>query len=218
PALYLSSLKPIRILKGAVRFSAGAIRFRRSLTVFQFVLSIALIIATLVITRQVSYVQNTRLGYDRENLIYVRIEGDLVNQKNYLLFKQLASTMPGIALVDRCTEALQNMDFIVSDSSIRWEGKRPDEQVGIKPASVGWDFVRLMKMEVVLGRDFSRTMATDSADAFLVNEEAVREMGLKDPIGKWVSAWKKKGHIIGVLKDFHTGSLHETIKPLILDV
>ncbi|HEV9037720.1 MAG TPA: FtsX-like permease family protein, partial [Puia sp.] len=218
PALYLSSLKPIRILKGAVRFSAGAIRFRRSLTVFQFVLSIALIIATLVITRQVSYVQNTRLGYDRENLIYVRIEGDLVNQKNYLLFKQLASTMPGIALVDRCTEALQNMDFIVSDSSIRWEGKRPDEQVGIKPASVGWDFVRLMKMEVVLGRDFSRTMATDSADAFLVNEEAVREMGLKDPIGKWVSAWKKKGHIIGVLKDFHTASLHEPIMPVLLDV
>ena len=218
PALYLSALKPIRILKGAVRFSAGAIRFRKSLTVFQFVLSIALIIATLVITRQVGYVQHARLGYRRENLIYVRIEGDLIKQRNYLLFKQLASNMPGIDMVDRCTEALQNMDFIVSDSSIQWEGKRSDDHVGIKPASVGWDFVRLMHMDIATGRDFSRNMATDSTDAFLVNEEAVREMGLKDPIGKWVSAWKKKGHIIGVLKDFHTASLREPIMPVLLDV
>ncbi|HEY8969430.1 MAG TPA: FtsX-like permease family protein, partial [Puia sp.] len=65
---------------------------------------------------------------------------------------------------------------------------------------------------------FSRDIRTDSADAFMVNEEAVRQMGMKDPIGKWVSAWNKKGHIIGVLKDYHTGSMHEPIKPVILDV
>jgi len=218
PALYLSSLKPIRILKGVVRFSPGAIRFRQSLTVFQFVLSIVLIIATLVITRQVSYVQQARLGYDRENLIYVRIDGGLIREKNYLLFKQLASRLPGIEMVDRCTEAIQNMEFVVSDTSIRWEGKGPNDEVGVKPASVGYDFVRLMKMDVVKGRDFSRNVTTDSADAFMVNEEAVREMGLNDPIGKWVSAWKKKGHIVGVLKDFHTGSLRERILPILFDV
>ncbi|HEY4965063.1 MAG TPA: FtsX-like permease family protein, partial [Puia sp.] len=65
---------------------------------------------------------------------------------------------------------------------------------------------------------FSRVIASDSADAFLVNEEAVREMGMKNPIGKWVSAWQKKGHIIGILKDYHTQSLREPIKPVILDV
>ncbi len=218
PALYLSSLQPIRILKGTIRFSQGAIWFRKSLTVFQFTLSIILIVATLVITRQVSYVQTARLGYDRENLIYVRIEGDLIKERNYLLFKQLASTMPGIAMVDRCTEALHQMDFVVSDTSIKWEGRGPNEEVGVKPASVGYDFVRIMHMEIVKGRDFSRQIATDSADAFLINEEAARKMGLNDPIGKWVSAWKKKGHIIGVLRDFHTASLHEPILPVLLDV
>jgi ABC-type antimicrobial peptide transport system permease subunit len=90
--------------------------------------------------------------------------------------------------------------------------------VGFKPASVGFDFVDIMHLEVVDGRSFSRSYATDSADAFLVNEEAVRQMGIKDPVGKWISAWNKKGHIIGVLKDYHVSTLREPIKPLILDV
>ena len=75
-----------------------------------------------------------------------------------------------------------------------------------------------MRLELVEGRDFSRQVATDSAEAFLVNEEAVKQMGMKDPIGKWVSAWNKKGRIIGVLKDYHTHSFHEPIKPIITDV
>src|SRR6185437_15601720 len=71
---------------------------------------------------------------------------------------------------------------------------------------------------IVLGRDFSRLNPTDSSDAFLVKEEAAREMGLKDPIGKWVKAWKKRGHIIGVIKDYHSRSLRDAIRPLLLDV
>jgi hypothetical protein len=81
PALYLSSLQPVRILKGALRFTQGAIWFRKGLTVFQFVLSIILLIATIVITRQTSYVQNAHLGYDRENMVYMRVEGEL-SKKN----------------------------------------------------------------------------------------------------------------------------------------
>jgi ABC-type antimicrobial peptide transport system permease subunit len=71
---------------------------------------------------------------------------------------------------------------------------------------------------VVEGRGFSKDIATDSTDAFMVNEEAVKEMGLKNPVGKWISAWKKKGHIIGVLKDYNTQSIREKIKPVVLDV
>jgi cell division protein FtsX len=217
PALYLSSLQPIRVIKGVIRFTQSAIWFRKSLTVFQFVLSILLIIATIVITRQTNYVQNTHLGYDRENLIYIRIEGDLIKRNNYLLFKEEASKMPGIAMVDRSTEAPHAMDFVVADD-INWEGKPKNASVGFKPASVGYDFVKLMNLKIAEGRDFSRLNATDSADAFMVNEEAVRQMGLKDPLGKWVSAWKKRGHIIAVLKDYHTQSLHEPIKPIMLDI
>lgn len=217
PALYLSSLKPIRILKGIVTFTQGALWFRKGLTVFQFALSIVLLIATIVISRQTDFVQNTHLGFDRENLIYVRIEGELMTRNNYLLFKDRISELPGVAMVDRCTEAPHNMGFLIADA-INWEGKEKNSAVFFNPASVGLDFVKLMNLKIAEGRDFSRANSTDSTDAFMVNEEAVKQMGLKNPVGKWISAWNKRGHIIGVLKDYHTQSLHEPIKPLIIDV
>jgi len=218
PALYLSSLKPVRVLKGALQFSREAIWFRKGLTVFQFVLSTILLIATIVITRQTSYVQTAHLGYDRENMVYMRIEGELSGKNNYLLFKQEALKMPGIAMVDRTTEVPQAMNFVVNDDEIMWQGKVKNSPVGVKPASVGFDFIKLMKLKIAEGRGFSAANATDSTTAFMVNEEAVKEMGMKNPIGKWVSAWKKRGYIIGVLKDYHTQSLHEPIKPILLDV
>ena len=218
PALYLSSLQPIRTLKGIFRFTQGAILFRKGLTIFQFVLSIVLLIATIVIVRQTRYIQNTNLGYNRDNLIYIRVEGELAKTEKYRLFKREATGLPGIQLIDRSTETPHSMDFEVYDP-VQWEGKMPAENnIGFKPASVGLDFIELMNLKTVQGRPFSRDISTDSTDAFMVNEEAVRQMGMKDPIGKWVSAWQKRGHIIGVLKDYHTGSLHEPIKPLILDI
>ena len=227
PALYLSSLKPARILKGTLRFTNAAIWFRKGLVCFQFVLSIALIIVTIVVSNQTHYVQNTNLGYDRDNLIYVQIEGEL-NPK-YALFKERALKMPGIVMVDRSTEAPHAMGFVVDeddgfaetntgDDAINWEGKEKNVSVGFKPSSVGFDFVKIMNLKVAEGRDFSKSFATDSADAFMVNEEAIKQMGMKDPIGKWVSAWNKKGNIIGILKDYHTNTLREPIKPLIVDV
>ncbi|HEV2483635.1 MAG TPA: ABC transporter permease [Puia sp.] len=218
PALYLSSLQPVRTLKGLLRFTRGSILFRKGLTVFQFVLSVFLLIATIVISRQTYYIQHANLGYDRENLVAVRIEGKLQEMKNYELFKQRLSVMPGIALVDRCTEAPYAMKFDVNNNDISWEGKPLNANVYVEPASVGFDFVRIMGLSIVQGRDFSRLNPTDSSDAFLVNEEAAREMGFKDPIGKWVQAWKKRGHIIGVIKDYHSRSLRDAIRPLLLDV
>ena len=91
------------------------------------------------------------------------------------------------------------MGFVVDDP-INWEGKEENAAVGFKPSSVGFDFVKLMNLEMVEGRDLSTSIATDSSDAFIVNEEAVRQMGMADPIGKWVSAWDKRGHIIGVFE------------------
>jgi ABC-type antimicrobial peptide transport system permease subunit len=217
PALYLSSLKPVRVLKGALQFTKTAVWFRKGLTVFQFVLSIMLIISTIIITRQINYIQHSHLGYDRDNLIYVRIEGNLSSPQNYLLFKQRASDMPGIAMIDRSTETPHEMNFVV-DEPINWDGKQKNDHVGFKPASVGFDFIKLMNMQVAEGRGFSREIASDSTDAFMVNEEAVKEMGMKNPIGKWISAWNKKGNIIGVLKDYHTQSLRDAIKPVIIDV
>jgi ABC-type lipoprotein release transport system permease subunit len=218
PALYLSALKPIRVLKGVMRYTQSSILFRKGLTVFQFVLSLVLLIATIVITRQTNYVQTTDLGYNRENIIYVRIEGELSDPKGYMLFKQRALAQPGVAVIDRSSETPHSMNFLVTDNSIMWEGKDKNARVGVDPSSVGFDFVRLLNLKIVEGRNFSPLNPTDSSDGFLINETAVREMGLKNPIGKWVSAWKKKGHVIGVVKDFHTQSLHERISPILLDI
>lgn len=227
PALYLSSLNPARILKGTLRFANSAIWFRKGLVVFQFALSIALVIATIVVSDQTRFIQNANLGYDRENLVYLTIEGEM-NPK-YALFKERALKMPGIIMVDRSSETPHAMGFVVDetdgfkntntgDDAINWEGKGKNGSVGFKPASVGFDFIKIMNLNVAEGRDFSKSFATDSADAFMVNEEAVKQMGMKDPIGKWISAWNKKGHIIGILKDYHTNTLREPIKPLIIDV
>ena len=218
PALYLSSLQPVKTLKGVLTFTRGSIFLRKGLTVFQFVLSVFLLIATIVISRQTAFIQHTNLGYDRENLIYVRVEGQLSKLENYELFKQRVMRMPGVAMVDRSSETPHSMTFDVFDDEIKWEGKPVNASIGVEPSSVGFDFVKLMKLTIVKGRDFSRENAGDSVDAFLVNEEAVKEMGWKDPIGKWVQAWDKKGHVIGVVKDFHTRSLRDPIRPLLLDV
>jgi len=218
PALYLSSLNPVSVLKGKLQFTQNSVLFRKGLTVFQFVLSIVLIISTIVITRQMNYIQSSHLGFDRENLLYVQIEGKLSEKQNYLLFKNKALQMPGIAMVDRSTETPHDMNFVAGNDAINWEGKTINDHVGFLPASVGFDFLKLMKLQVAEGRGFSKDIATDSSDAFIVNEEAVKEMGLKNPIGKWISAWKKKGHIIGVLKDYNTQSIREKIKPVVLDV
>lgn len=218
PALYMSALKPVHILKGTLRFTRGSVWFRKGLTVFQFVLSILLLIVTIVITRQTSYVQNAHLGYDKENMVYIRVEGELSKKNKYLLFKQQALKMPGIAMIDRTTEVPQAMNFVVYDEEITWQGKPKNSTVGVKPASVGFDFVKLMKLQMAEGRDFSPANPTDSTDAFLINEQAAREMNMTRPIGQWVKAWAKRGHIIGVVKDYHTQSLHEPIKPILLDV
>ncbi len=229
PALYLSSLKPVRIMKGFIHLPGKDAFFRKGLSVFQFSLSILLLIATLVVFRQMQFIEYTHLGYDRENLLYIQIEGELSNERNYLTFKNEALRLPGISMVDRSTETPHSMNFVVDTDdgatetatgadAINWEGKTKNEHVGFEPASVGYDFVNLMKLKIVEGRNFSKDRVTDSADAFLVNQEAVREMGMKDPIGKWISAWKKRGHIIGVLRDYHANSLHQPIRPLVLDI
>lgn len=217
PAFFISSLKPVKVLKGKFQFSGSSKWLRKSLTIFQFGLSILLLIATLVVSTQISYMENSYLGYDRENLIYVRIEGELAKAKNYATFKEEVSKIPGISLVDRSSEAPHSMTFEVFDP-IDWEGKNQEQSVGFMPKSVGFDFLKIMDLKVSQGRGFSRDIATDSADAFMINKEAARQMGISEPIGKWISAWNKRGRIVGILEDYHTASLHEKIKPVIVDV
>jgi len=211
PALFLSSFQPIRVLKGTLKFSGGAASFRRGLVVFQFVLSIVLIIGTIVVASQVNYVRTMNLGFDRENLVYIPLEGDLTGK--YATFKQEALRLPGVSEVSRITQTPTQIEN--GTGGVDWDGKDPNVQPMFTQASVGYDMARTLRLQFVSGRDFSPEFATDSV-GYLINESALRKIGYKDPVGKRLTFWQKKGTIVGVLKDFHFNSLHEPIQPLII--
>lgn len=211
PALYLSSFIPVRVLKGTLKFSGSAYWFRKGLVVFQFMLSIILIVGTIVVSKQVNYIQTTNPGYDRENLVYVPIEGEL--KQKYALFKSQLVKMPGIKDVSRMTDAPTHIEN--GTGGVQWEGKNPNADIDFSHTAVGYDFIKTMHLQLAQGRDFSKDFATDSA-AYILNESALKIIGYKDPIGKPLTFWGTKGTIIGVLKDFHFNSLHVQINPLVL--
>jgi len=211
PALFLSSFNPVKVLKGTLKLGSGVTLFRKGLVVFQFILSIALIISTIIISKQVNFIQTKNLGYDRENLIYLPLDGDLV--KKYDILKSEALKQPGIQSITRINADLTNIEN--GTSGVDWTGKNPDDKIMFTQASVGYDFVNAMKLRMLAGRDYSKDFVSDSV-GYLINEAALNRIGYKDPIGKPLTFWGKKGTIIGVLKDFHFNSLHEQIKPLVI--
>ena len=210
PAFFLSSLKPVRVLKGTLKFGHAATFFRQGLVVFQFALSIILIVGMIVIYRQMDFIQNKNLGYDRENLIYIPIEGELINK--YEVFKDEANKMPSIMDISK----MRNTPTIIEHhtNSISWPGKDPNSNVSFADGVVGYDFVKTMKLQLKGGRDFSKDYA-DSA-SYILNETAVNKIVFTDPIGKQITWGNRPGTVIGVIKDFHFSSLHDPIDPLIV--
>ena len=211
PALFLSSLKPSKVLKGTLKFGWGATFFRQGLVVFQFALSIVLIVGTIVIYRQMNYIQTKNLGYDRENLLYMPIEGELITK--YTLFKEQAERVPGVVTISK----MRNSPTVIEHhtGSIEWAGKDPNLSVSFADAVVGYDFVKTLNLNIKEGRDFSREFGTDSA-SYILNETAVSKIGYENPVGQTVSWGNRKGTIIGVLEDFHFNSIHQAIEPLII--
>jgi predicted permease len=210
PALFLSSLNPIRVLKGSLRFGAGARLFRQGLVVFQFSLSVLLIIGTIIVYRQINFIQTKNLGYDRENLIYLRAEGDLAT--NYIPFKQELLRMPGIQTITYMDGTPTNS--FGSTGNVQWPGKDPNASVQFQFSTVDYDFTKTLKVKVK-GRDFTPGYGLDSV-SYLINETAARRIGYQQPIGKPLTLWGKAGTIIGVVEDFHQNSLHVAIDPMIV--
>ncbi len=212
PSLLLSSFNPIRVLKAnAVKLNTGSLLFRKGLVIFQFTLSIILIISTIFISRQVRYVQQTNLGYDRDNLIYIPLEGEL--SKNFDLFKSEAQRLPGITSVSAVNLSPTNLQN--GTMGIDWPGKDPNSKPTFAQIAVNYDFIKTMKLQMARGRDFSKDFATDSV-GYIINEAAAATIGYKDPLGKPLTFWGKSGHIIGVVRDFHFQSFHQSIRPLIV--
>jgi putative ABC transport system permease protein len=211
PALFLSSFNPIIVIKGLPKFSSGVIWFRKGLVIFQFVLSIVLIIGTIVVSRQINYIQTKNLGYDRENLIYIPLEGDL--PKQYALLKQQALNMPGIQSITRISQTptqIQNGTY-----GVDWDGKDANSKPMFTNAAVGYDFIKTMNIKLLKGRDFSKEFPTDSV-GYILNEQALAKVGYKNPLGRRLKFWGKNGTIVGIVKDFHFNSLKVPVNALIM--
>ncbi|HLZ17154.1 MAG TPA: FtsX-like permease family protein, partial [Cyclobacteriaceae bacterium] len=211
PALYLSSLNPVQVLKGTLKFGKGSLLFRKGLVVFQFVISIVMIVATMVVSQQINYVQTKHLGFDKENLIYIPFEGSLAGK--YPVFKQEASRLKGVKQITRMSRPPERI--LDHGYDLTWAGHDPADRTVVIHVAVGYDFVRTLNLQLLAGRDFSELFANDS-NSFMINETALCRIGYKDPINQPLSLFGVNGKIIGVVKDFHFNTLHQSIEPLIM--
>ncbi len=211
PALFLSALEPVKVLKGSPKFGFKSLLFRKGLVVFQFTLSLILMVGTVVIHRQINFIQNRNLGFDRENVISISLEGNL--NKNIKAFKTEVLQTPGIKRVTTTSDL--PLSIYNSSSDLQWPGKSEKEAASVSGVYVDYDYFQTMNVRMKEGRAFSRDFASDS-DAYIVNEAAANMMGMKKPVGQTVFFWNGKGKIVGVVQNFHSQSLHEPIKALIM--
>lgn len=210
PAIFLSGFKPATVLKGELKGSWGELWARKGLVVFQFFLSVILIVSVLVIYKQIEFVQTKNLGYKKDNLIRIPIEGKLESSLETFLTE--VKKVPGVVNASSLGHSLLGRNN--NTSGLEWEGKNPEDEILFENIRVNYDMIETLGVEVVEGRSFSRDHGTDTS-AIIFNEAGIRVMGLKDPVGKVIKLWDEYNlEIIGVVKDFHFQSLHDVVNPL----
>ena len=212
PSLFLSSFQPVTVLKSTLAAGAKSALLRKILVVSQFTLSIFLIIGTTFIYRQLNFIRNKDLGFDKENIVGFYMRGEI--RKQYDSFRSELLRNPNILYVTRSMQHPANIASSVR--ALDWEGKTSDDNVMMNFEYVDYDYFEAFGMEMVEGRSFSREFATDLAEGYIVNEEAVKLMGLESPVGKRLSVFRKEGRIIGVVKNFHFRPFSFTIQPFVI--
>src|SRR5580658_5229166 len=153
-----------------------------------------------------NYVQTINLGLDRNNIIYIPLEGDLA--KNYDVFKSEVMATGLIQDISQCTTIPTNVH--TWSYGYRWAGKDPNEKVGFMEIRVGYDFIRTMKIQLNAGREFSPEYGADTSN-FIINEEAGKVMKMKHPVGETISG-QASGKIIGLIRNFNARSLHDPVE------
>jgi putative ABC transport system permease protein len=220
PALVLSSFKPIRVLKGRYVSTAKGAFLRKGLVVMQFTISIVLIVGTIVVYRQLGYMQNQELGFKKEHMLAISFDRDADVQKNVEYIKHELASVPNVRSVTASSSLPASGNLNSAYTQI--ESKTSEMQAAnMELYSIDYDFFKQFDIKVVAGRPFSRDFATDSTKAMIVNETAVKSFGYSSPqqaIGKKFSQWGREGTIVGVVKDFHFHSLHDEIKPLTMRI
>ena len=213
PALFLSGFKPISVLKGKLLTGRGDLLFRNSLVITQFVVSIILLAGTAVVYKQLNYIRERNVGFEKENLLYMPMKGDLwgkqeslkdaLKQSRFINNFSIISDLP--------------INLTSGNTDVEWEGKAEGSQPVIPSIDIDENFMDVFKTKVLSGRSFSNEFKGDSAN-FVINETAVKLMGMtvENASGKWLDWGGKRGMIIGVVKDFNFKPLQYAIEPLVL--
>ncbi len=207
PALYLSSFQPVKVLKGTFRMGRFASIPRKVLVVMQFSVSVALIIGTIVVFRQIQHAKNRPVGYNKQSLVYSGTNA-VLHSKFEALRNELKSSS---AIVEIAESASSITEVWNSNGGFMWEGKDPNQAVDFPNTGVTPEYGKVIGWQIKEGRDFSRDFATDSA-AFILNESAVKFIGLKDPVGKTITWDDRPFKIIGVVKDMLVESAYQPIR------
>jgi putative ABC transport system permease protein len=209
PALYLSGFQPIVVLKGMTRSSLASRFIRKVLVIFQFAISVFLITSVFLLNRQVSYMQNRDLGFDRENIVSVRGLTQSI-RNTYPALKAELLQHPAITQVTASHDVPgENINL----QNSRKASDPPQSSIMMYENNVQYDYLETFGIRIIEGRDFDDEMMTDSASVIL-NETAVRKLGLENPIGEEVVIWEFRGKVIGVVSDFNFQSLHNEIDPI----
>ncbi|WP_460983264.1 ABC transporter permease [Spirosoma fluminis] len=210
PALYLSGFKPVQVLKGTITPSTGEAWARQGLVVFQFTISIILIVAVLVVRQQLDYIQHKDLGYTKENVISFNREGRLQEQSASFLAQ--VGNLPGIV-----SASSMGGNLVGGHSSavaFEWPGKQADQKINFGIFYVNYDLIETMGIAMQQGRSLSPQFGMDSTSSIVFNQAAIDAMGLKNPLGQVVKVKGQARRIVGVTKNFHFESLYEAVKPV----
>jgi putative ABC transport system permease protein len=207
PALYLSSFQPVKVLKGTFRVGRFAAIPRRVLVVLQFSVSVILIIGTIVVHRQIQHAKNRPVGYNRESLVTAGINETLQGK-----YEALRNELKSSNVIVEMTQSTSPVTEVWnSNGGFNWQGKDPNLAVDFPNSGVTPEYGKVIGWQITEGRDFSREFKTDSA-AFILNESAVKFIGIKDPINKIIIWDDKPFKVIGIVKDMLTESVYKPVR------
>ncbi|CAN5167056.1 ABC transporter permease [soil metagenome] len=211
PAMYLSGFNPASILKGKISNFGGELWIRKTLVIFQFTLSVILIVSVWVVYKQIEFVQNKSLGYEKENILIFSREGQLGEKGKFETFIAEVKQIPGI--IDASSSEHDMTGHNGGTYGVEWPGKDPDDKTEFERMAVNYGMIEMLAIDMKEGRTFAKEFGADSTK-IIFNEAAIQFMGLTDPIGKIIKLWGEEREIIGVTKDFHFESFREEVKPL----
>jgi len=216
PAVYLSRFHPSSVIKRTFTSRGGNPLFRKILVVVQFTISIFLIISSVLVLQQSSFMRGRDMGINTEFVVNMELRGGI--RRNYRAVREELLQTPHVEAVCITNGSLTKR---FSTDNADWEGRKPEEKINMEIHAVDFEYDDVFGLELIEGRYFSREFSTDAEEAIVLNQTAVRRMGIENPLGKTFTCPlpfdpDRKGRIIGVVKDFHYRSLHEPIAPLIL--